>query len=245
MVATRDFVTDQSLTELRAARPATSFRNVVLSGLPHADNGSLVPVRLASGQVLADRGAPLRHIHFVETGLVCLMEGPGTTTSPQLAMIGPEGVVGLLELVAGSGAAFATAIVQVHGEAIRMTVPDAKRLLAAGPVDLAYAPAGPARLAVQDLVRQIMETAAVNARDSLVQRLVRWLLMARARLGADEVHITHEVLAAMLGVRRAGVTVAMTALQVQGLIRTGRGRISLLDINGLVRLNARGLQSHS
>ena len=244
-------MTDRSLTDTGHATPSRNIRNSVLGGLVLPASSTLVPVRLTAGQVLADRGAPLQHLHFVESGLVCFLEGPGSTVSPQLAMVGADGVVGLLELISGARTAFATAIVQVHGEAFRMNLADAGLLLAGATPQDAAAHGGAddqvdaARLAVQSLVRQIMETAAVNARDSLVQRLVRWLLMARVRLGVDEVPVTHEVLGAMLGVRRAGVTVAMTALQVQGLIRTGRGRITLLDIDGLTRLNVRGFRERA
>lgn len=212
------------------------IRNRVLSALGPVASAGLVVVPLVAGKILVERGAPVRHVFFMETGLVCFLESDAA--SPQLAMLGTEGAVGLLELVAGAPTAFATAVVQVQGDAIRMDAPDAARLLEPSPAQPLHGPIDPVRLSVQALMRQIMETAAVNARDSLVQRLVRWLLMARSRLLTADIPVTHEALAAMLGVRRAGVTVAVATLQLQGLVRTGRGRITVLDTEGLARLNA-------
>jgi CRP-like cAMP-binding protein len=93
---------------------------------------------------------------------------------------------------------------------------------------------------VQMLARQLMQMAAWNASDTLQQRYARWLLMARDRLDGDVINITHETLSSLLGVRRSGITVAGAALQRQGLIRTSRGRVTILDRNGLqARLEAR------
>ena len=77
-----------------------------------------------------------------------------------------------------------------------------------------------------------METAAYNARSTLAERCVRWLLMAHDRIEGDDLPVTHEALSAMLGVRRSGITVATAALQDEGLIRTSRGRIRVVDRSG-------------
>ena len=231
---------DRTIDDGKIVSASAPCRNTILLALAPAPVLDLVVVPLVAGKVLVEQDAPVRHVFFIEGGLVCFLDGASNEASPQLAMLGTDGAVGLLELVSGARTSFATAIVQVQGSAIRMEARDAARLLEATPAKELHEPADPARLSVQALVRQVMETAAVNARDSLVQRLVRWLLMARTRLATDDIPVTHEVLAAMLGVRRAGVTVAVAALQLQGLVRTGRGRITVLDIEGLARLNVRG-----
>ena len=86
---------------------------------------------------------------------------------------------------------------------------------------------------IQSLTRQIMSTAVSNARNTLVKRCVRWLLMTHDRIGEADLPITHEALSAMLGVRRSGVTIATRALHESGLIRTRRGWIRLVDREGL------------
>ncbi len=86
---------------------------------------------------------------------------------------------------------------------------------------------------IQSLTRQIMTIAACNARNTLTERCVTWLLMADERIGGGDLIVTHEALATMLGLRRSGVTMATAALQKAGLIRTSRGRIRVLDRAGL------------
>jgi CRP-like cAMP-binding protein len=85
---------------------------------------------------------------------------------------------------------------------------------------------------------QVSQTSLSNARNTLEQRLARWLLMARDRGDIDELKLTHEFLAIMLGVRRAGVTIALGLLEEQGLIRTWRGHVAILDRKSLEKLSA-------
>lgn len=82
---------------------------------------------------------------------------------------------------------------------------------------------------------QVSHTAMINARSRIEERLARWLLVAHDRLDGDELHLTHDFLATMLGVRRPGVTVALHELQNRGLIRPRRGSITIIDRQGLVQ----------
>ena len=186
-------------------------------------------VQLARGQVLAERDQPTDHALFIEHGVVSIVaDCDGGGDGVQVAMIGREGAVGGLSPLGSRHHAFGKAVVQMPGAALRVAAPDLRRALERSPaLDEAYA-----RFA-HALVDQVVQTAACNARRSLVERCARWLVIAHDRVEGDELRVTHEALSAMLGVRRAGVTVAAAALQQAGLIRASRGRISVLDRAGL------------
>ncbi len=212
---------------------ASALSNALLAALPQAEWDALRPnltrVRLVPGQVLIERGQATEHVFFIEEGMASLVaEAETGRKGVQVAMIGNEGVVGGLALLGAESAAFAAAVMQIPGPALRIPVAVLCRCLDDSPVlhrlSLQY---------VQSLARQIMQTAAYNARSTLVERCVRWLLMAHDRVEGDDLPVTHEALSAMLGVRRSGITVATAALQEDGLIRTSRGRIRILDRAGL------------
>ncbi len=207
--------------------------NRLLAGLPLAELDPLKPylyrVRLVNGQVLIERGQAAEHVFFIENGIV-LLKTETETSRPgvQVAMIGNEGMVGGLALLGGDSMAFASAITQIPGIALRIPVVELRRCFDDSPV-LREA----CLRFVQSLTRQIMSSAASNASNTLVERCVHWLLMAHDRVDGDDLPVTHEALSAMLGVRRSGVTVATAALQQAGLIRATRGRIRILDRAGL------------
>ena len=211
-----------------------SFRttNAILAGLPPDELDRLRPfmtrTRLVPQQVLIERGQATEHVFFIEEGIASLVaETASGKPGVQVAMIGREGMVGALALLGGS-AAYACVLMQVPGPALRISVSNLLRCFEESP-DLRDACLG----YVQSLARQVMNTAASNACNTLAERCVRWLLMAHDRMEQDDLPVTHEALSAMLGVRRSGVTVATAALQQAGLIRTGRGRICVLDRPGL------------
>lgn len=211
---------------------AASLSNRLLAALPQSEWDLLRPhltrVRLVPGQIVVEHGQVTEHVFFVEEGFALLVaaadgDGPGV----QVAMIGREGIVGGLALL-GPDEAFATAVTHIPGPALRIPVAQLQHCFQSCPtlhrLSLQF---------VQSLARQIMQTAACNARGTLVQRCVRWLLMAHDRVEGDDVAITHEALSAMLSVRRSGVTMATAAMQADGLIRTSRGRIRIMDRPGL------------
>jgi CRP-like cAMP-binding protein len=207
--------------------------NHLLSRLPQAEleqiRAHLTRVRLVGDQALLERGRPPEHAFFIEEGMASLVAetepGQGTV---QVAMIGREGMVGALALLAPESPAFSNAVMQIPGPALRIATPRLRACMETCPelrsACLRFA---------QTLAHQVMATAARNARNTLAERCVSWLLMAHERLDGDDLPVTHEALSSMLGVRRSGVTVATAALQRAGLIRTGRGRIRVTDRAGL------------
>ncbi len=217
--------------------------NRLLAELPLAELEPLQPhlhrVRLVNEQVLIERGQAAEHVFFVEVGIV-LLKTETETGRPgvQVAMIGREGMVGGLALLNGNSLAFASAVTQIPGIALRIPVVELRRCFDNSPVlrevCLRF---------VQSLTRQIMSSAASNASNTLSERCVHWLLMAHDRVDGDDLPVTHEALSTMLGVRRSGVTVATAALQQAGLIRAARGRIRILDRPGLEALISRNTRS--
>ena len=145
----------------------------------------------------------------------------------EVGIVGREGLVGL-PLVFGDGRSLAEARVQQEGTALRMDAAALRDGMEASP-------------ALRVLLHryalffqaQVTMTAACNARHAIEQRLVRWLLIAHDRAGADEFPMTHEFISIMLGVRRPGVSRAASGLQKAGLIRYARGRMEVTDRHGL------------
>ncbi len=207
--------------------------NSLLASLPAHEfdqfKACLVRVSLVRDQVLAEQGQPVDHAYFIEHGVVSVIsdstDGDGGI---QVAMVGREGVVGDLSLVDMRHTACANVVVHIPGIALRLSSSDLRRALERSPA--LHAACG--RFA-QSLITQVMQTAVCNARRSLTERCARWLVMTHERVDGNEVQVTHEALSAMLGMHRPGVTVAAAALQQAGLIRTGRGRFTVLDRAGL------------
>jgi CRP-like cAMP-binding protein len=187
----------------------------------------LTAVPLEHGAVLHEPGEVIQHAYFPESGLVsflALMEEGATVES---GMVGKDGFVGHPVLLEGQFSPF-RAVVQIPGAARRMEVAALRAELNRG--------GRLARLLARYLgafLTQLGQTAACNGRHTVVKRCCRWLLGVHDRIGADEFPLTHEFLAAMLGVRRTGVTEVAGALQRAGLIRYRRGRVTILDRPGL------------
>ncbi len=209
-------------------------RNEILLDLPQPDlhliRPLLKPARVVPGQVLVEQGQPAEHIYFIEDGVISLLaEFPGGKASVQVAMIGREGFVGGQAVLDADVLTSTSAVVQIPGPALRMTVQDLHNFM-----DRSSDFRQLCLTAVAAQMSQIMQTSASNACDSLAVRCARWLLMVHDRVG-DELVVTHEALSTMLGVRRSGVTVTLTALQEEALIHVQRGRITILDRAGLER----------
>jgi CRP-like cAMP-binding protein len=224
----------RGLKDVHMTLTSGQFRttNAILAGLPPEEFSRLRPLltrmRLVPDQRLIESGQATEHVFFIEEGIASLMaETEDGSPGVQVAMIGREGLVGGLALLGGS-ASYGCTVVQVPGPALRITVANLLRCFEACP-----ALRGACLQYVQALTRQVMSNAVSNVRHTLAERCVRWLLMAHDRMEEDDLPVTHEALSAMLGVRRSGVTVATTALQGAGLIRTRRGHIRVLDRPGL------------
>lgn len=207
--------------------------NTMLASLSSRDldqfRACLFRVPLARDQVLAQHDQPIDHAFFIERGVVSVVSQPMYgEDGVQVAMIGREGMVGDLTLVDMRHSACARVVVHLPGSALRISGADLRRAIERSP-----ALHSACATFVQSLIAQVMQTAACNARRSLAERCARWLVMTLERVDGNEIKVTHEALSAMLGMRRSGVTVAAAMLQQAGLIRTGRGRFTVLDRAGL------------
>ena len=209
------------------------FRNRLLQMLPAEELRRLRPhlarVRLAHGDVLHWAGGRVAQAYFVEQGYVSLVaEAARAGGRVEVGLIGRESVVGSSVLLAADPASSLQAVVQVPGAAycIRADILHAS---------LEQAPAlrRAMRQALETLVAQVAQVAACNSRHALPQRLARWLLMAHDRMDGDELPLTQDSLAAVLAVRRPGVTIAVSPLPAAGLLRHSRGRIVVCDRPGL------------
>lgn len=195
--------------------------NLLLASLPPEEFRRLAPhlarVGLEAGERLYEPGEAVAFVHFTEGGLHSLLSTLEDGASVEVGALGREGPGGLLVLL-GADADAHTAAVRVGATALRLRTAQARdcfeRLPSFRARVLRYS-----RL----LMSQVSQTTLCNTLHTVEQRLARWLLLARVRLGSDTVPVTHEVLSNMLGVRRSGVTVTVGALEQAGLISHGRG----------------------
>ena len=213
--------------------PASAqFRdNKLLAALPDAEWRRWAPqlerVEMPLGQVLYEAGATLSYMYFPITAIVSLLYVMQNGASAEIAVVGNEGLVGV-SLFMGGESTSSRAVVQSAGTGCRLKSKIMKAEFdRAGPVLhllLRY---------TQALLTQMAQTAVCNRHHSLDQQLCRWLLLSLDRLQGDDLVMTQELIANMLGVRREGVTEAALKLQKEGLIRYSRGHISVLDRKGL------------
>jgi CRP-like cAMP-binding protein len=207
--------------------------NRLLAALPPAERQrwwpALEPVEMPLGQVLYESGRTLSHVYFPTNAIVSLLYVMENGASAEIAVVGNEGIVGI-SLFMGGESTPSRAVVQSAGQGFRLEAQLMKdEFNRAGPVLhllLRY---------TQALITQMAQTAVCNRHHSLDQQLCRWLLLSLDRLEGSELVMTQELIANMLGVRREGVTEGALKLQQAGLIRYARGRISVLDRNGLER----------
>jgi CRP-like cAMP-binding protein len=180
-------------------------------------------VDLPLGQVLYESGRTLTHVYFPTSAIVSLLYVMENGSSAEIAVVGNEGLVGI-SLFMGGDSTPSRAVVQSAGAGFRLKAALMKAEFdRAGPVMhllLRY---------TQALITQMAQTAVCNRHHSLDQQLCRWLLLSLDRLVGNELVMTQELIANMLGVRREGVTEAALKLQSAGLIRYARGRITVLD----------------
>jgi CRP-like cAMP-binding protein len=205
--------------------------NFLLAALPDAEwqrwRYSVERVEMPLGQVLYEAGSTLTHVYFPTTSIVSLLYVMENGASAEIAVVGNEGLVGV-SLFMGGESTPSRAVVQSAGYGLRLKAQLMKdEFDRAGPVLhllLRY---------TQALITQMAQTAACNRHHTLDQQLCRWLLLSLDRLRVNELAMTQELIANMLGVRREGVTEAALKLQQAGLISYARGRITVLDRAGL------------
>jgi CRP-like cAMP-binding protein len=206
-------------------------KNHLLTALPNSVQERWLPqlesVQMPLGGVLYESGGTLSHVYFPTTSIVSLLYVMENGASAEIAVVGNEGIVGI-SLFMGGESTPSRAVVQSAGHGFRLKSAIVKdEFNQGGPVLhllLRY---------TQALITQMAQTAVCNRHHSLDQQLCRWLLLSLDRLQGDELLMTQELIANMLGVRREGVTEGAMKLQQAGLIRYSRGRISVLDRSGL------------
>ena len=204
--------------------------NRLLLALPKAEQdrlrSKLTPMSLSMKTVLFEPGQEISAVHFPVNGVVSLVTSLEDGAIVEVATVGNEGIVGV-PLVHG-GSLAVRAISQVPGDTLRM---DASVYMAE------FERPGPFRDLVENYLQalfgQISQAAACNRLHSNEERLSRWLLMSHDRVGTETFPITHEFLGQMLGSRRATVTLSAGILQAAGLIRYHRGRVTIVDRDGL------------
>ena len=205
--------------------------NVILASLPAWEFAEIAPalerVRFATGETLYKVEDPSARVYFVESGLLSLIFILEDGTSIEVAALGREGLAGLVMLL-GADAAVHTALAQIGGEALSLRTESARAAFRRLPAFQARV-LGYTRM----LMAHVTQTAACNTLHTVEQRLSRWLLMCRRRLGSDTIPLTQEFLSHMLGVRRSGVTVAVGELEQAGLVTHRRGSVVVRDPEGL------------
>jgi CRP-like cAMP-binding protein len=210
-----------------------ALQNHLLAALPDAEARRWLPllesVDLPLGQVLYESGITLTHVYFPTTAIISLLYVMQNGASAEIAVVGNEGIVGI-SLFMGGESTSSRAVVQSAGRGFRLKAQMMKEEFnRAGPVLhllLRY---------TQALITQMSQTAVCNRHHSLDQQLCRWLLLSLDRLEGNQLVMTQELIANMLGVRREGVTEGALKLQHAGLIRYVRGHITVLDRPGLER----------
>jgi CRP-like cAMP-binding protein len=206
--------------------------NTLLAALPvevfNRLRADLVPIAMPLGHVLYEAGAELKHVYFPAPGcIVSMLYVMNDGASAEIAVVGNEGMVGIA-LFMGGGSTPSRALVQSAGMAFQLIAEaltrEFERHSGLQILLLRY---------TQALITQMSQTAVCNRHHTLDQQLCRWLLLSLDRLPTNELSMTQELIANMLGVRREGVTEAAGKLQRAGLIRYTRGKITVLDRPGL------------
>jgi CRP-like cAMP-binding protein len=205
----------------------TPKQNHLLAALPEADYARLLPdlefIPMPLGWAVYESGGHMSYLYFPTTSLVSLLYVMEDGASAEIAISGNEGLVGIA-LFMGGETTPSRAVVQSAGNGYRLRASVAKREFALG--------SNLQRLALrytQALITQMSQTAVCNRYHALDKQLCRWLLLSLDRLQGNELVMTQELIANMLGVRREGVTEAAGKLQAAGLIQYGRGHIKVLD----------------
>ncbi len=217
----------------RPALAATrlSAQNHLIEILARDDRRRLLaicePVELMLGQVLCKPGTPTRHVYFPIDGFISLVAMVAGSPGVEVGMVGREGMLGS-QLALGVGTTPLHAVVQGPGSVLRVGTAGFRRELARS---VTLQRTLDRYIAV--LMAQLASSAVCLRFHQIGPRMARWLLMSHDRAGGDTFRLTHEFLAYMLGVRRAGVTSAAARLQRAGLIEYRRGVLTVLDRGGL------------
>lgn len=213
---------------------AARSTNRLIEALPEQDKRRFLDycelVQLAFADILCEQGRPLGHAYFPIDSFISLATPVDGHASIEVGLVGDEGMLGT-QLVLGVDLSPLVGQVQGSGNALRIAAAPLREALAGMPalqVEL--------NRYIYVSMCQLTRTAVCNRFHTIAARLARWLLMTQDRAHANHFHLTHEFLAYMLGVRRAGVSTAANALQQEKLISYRRGNITILDREGLERV---------
>jgi CRP-like cAMP-binding protein len=207
------------------------IENRILLNLPATDReqllSSLEPVDLPFGQILYSIGAVIDHVYFHNRGMSSLISYTEEGGNIEVGMVGYEGVTGL-QAFFGTGMSEHHAVMQLADDSLRMPADQFRQacaeLVSLRTVMLRY---------TQAMMTQLTQSVVCARFHSIEQRLCRWLLISQDAVRSDDIRLTQEFLAAMLGVNRPGVTIAARLIQNAGMIHYSRGRIKILDRQGL------------
>ena len=209
------------------ASPHSPKQNHLLAALSAEDYKHLLPdlelIPMPLGWAVYESGGHLNYLYFPTTSIVSLLYVMESGASAEIAITGNEGLVGI-SLFMGGESTPSRAVVQSAGNGYRLKASVLKKEFALGG-RLQYL----ALRYTQALITQMAQTAVCNRHHALEQQLCRWLLLSLDRLPGNELLMTQELIANMLGVRREGVTEAAGKLQAEGLIHYSRGHITVLD----------------
>jgi CRP-like cAMP-binding protein len=211
--------------------PHSPKQNHILAALPVEDYARLLPdlelIAMPLGWAVYESGGTMGYLYFPTTSIVSLLYVMETGASAEIAITGNEGMVGI-SLFMGGESTPSRAVVQSSGNGYRLKASVLRKEFARGGA-LQHL----ALRFTQALITQMAQTAVCNRHHALDQQLCRWLLLSLDRLPGDDLVMTQELIANMLGVRREGVTEAAGKLQADGLIQYSRGHIKVLDRPGL------------
>jgi CRP-like cAMP-binding protein len=209
----------------------TAVQNHFLATLSPADFEQLRPylrsVELKRHAIIHETNKPVDAVYFVESGVISRVARTQADGAVEVAMVGRFGFVGL-SVILGTMVALHRTVVQIPGMALRIPAGDLQAIMLKNPAIrdhlLRY---------VQLLMSQKAQVALCNAKHDIDKRLARWLLSAHDRVAGNELPVTHDLLAMMLGVRRAGVTEALSALEAKGIVAKTRGALRIVSREAL------------
>ena len=206
-------------------------QNKILAALPASELAQLIPklklIKVELDEILNLAEQPIEYVYFPISGIISLLTVLKDGATVEVAVIGSEGIVGVSAIM-GAEKATNEALAQGGGQAFRMRAQDLRA---------AFDKSGKLREQLlkytHALLAMVTQNAACNRMHTLEQRLARWLLLTHDRVRKDEFVFTQEFMSRMLGVRRAGVSVAANTLRQAGLIEYSRGGIHVLNRAGL------------
>ncbi len=208
-----------------------SIKNKILAALPDREydrlGKHLTPVSFTHGDLLYKTEQRIKHVYFVNSGVVSLVANMKDGRGVEVGLVGNDGMVGL-SVALGDDVSPTDAIVQIADGALRLNTDELKKEMGREGKLLSLL-----QLNALVMIKQVSQTAACNGSHTVGERLARWLLMCHDRVPGDEIKLTQEFISQMLGIRRSGVSEAATLLQSRNLISYSRGNITIMNRSGL------------